>query len=64
MWEYKLLVLELSDLQKGEDTLNGEGRDGWEVVAVLPKSAIMSRPVKGDCLAVMKRRKEHKEGTG
>jgi len=47
VWEYKFLVLSLNvaigggkdadPLDEATIELNGEGKEGWEVVAVIPK---------------------------
>jgi hypothetical protein len=57
-WEYKILVLPFSGeggIEEGEQWLNAEGSEGWEVVAVVPK---VGEHASLDCFAVLKRPKK------
>jgi hypothetical protein len=40
-WEYKLLTA-----NQGESKLNRLGREGWEVVGVLPSTTFLKRPLR------------------
>lgn len=57
VWEYRLVVLSLSregGLNESQATLNYEGAEGWQALAVVPK---IGKTPSLDCLAVMKRPK-------
>jgi len=56
-WEYKTLIFGL--LKNVESTLNTPGKQGWELVAVLPYSGIDVHANEG--IAVFKRKKEKKD---
>jgi hypothetical protein len=54
-WEYKFEVLGLSaesGIEHSQKSINTEGADGWEVIAVIPK---LGKQPSLDCLALMKR---------
>lgn len=51
-WEYDLLAMSLQDHEGARNDLNDFGRDGWELVAILPQS---SEALIGWVLAVFKR---------
>lgn len=37
MWEYKIAIIPLSEIEDAQRLLNKEGREGWELVTVIPR---------------------------
>ena len=36
-WEYRIAIIPLSEIEDAHSLLNREGREGWELVTLIPR---------------------------